>query len=327
MWGVLKNLMKVVLVEPDVTEDDVNVLLFGNSGTGNSTVINSIWNYFKYPIFRAARGNIETVTHDSEVYSVDEGLKVYKLPIKMDLKTFNLILIDTPPVGNPRGIEQDNTNMENILGYLATLKKLHAVCFVFKAHETRVTKFMEYCLKQMLTRLDRSAKEDIIFITVYNETSRYTAEETKHHCLVPLVRGIRSNPPRIRIGLNNVFALDNEAFRALLKIQEGKRYNRHELDGFARSWETSSKEIRRLLTYITTLESLDLQNIISINEVRFLVEQLATCISEISERIQDNMKSLDTHQKRLTTEDQAIQQLKPQLYITCVGLEVKHFDE
>lgn len=77
------------------------------------------------------------------------------------------------------------------------------------------------------------------------------------------------------------------------------------------------------MTYITTLESLDLQNIISINEVRFLVEQLATCIPEVSERIQHNMKSLDTHQKRLTTEDQAIQQLKPQLYITCVGLEVK----
>ena len=71
----------------------------------------------------------------------------------------------------------------------------------------------------------------------------------------------------------------------------------------------------------------DVENTVSINEVRFLIEQLTTPIAEVSELIQDNIRVLDKHQKSLQQEDQTLDQLKDQLYIPCVDLEVKELNQ
>ncbi|XP_063922391.1 uncharacterized protein LOC135136866 isoform X2 [Zophobas morio] len=320
MWGFLPRFNK----DPHATPDDVNLLLLGETGVGKSTLINSISNYFIHSNFaKAQKEKVEilipmclNISEKSKVYgkpddnevhepgqSVTQNVKVHLFPIKLDRKTINLRLIDTPGVGDPRGIEQDNINLDNVLAYLATLKELHGICFVLKANQTRFTQFAEYCLKQILTRLDKSASQNIIFITTYSKTSGYTAGETKSHCLEPLVRSIRSRPPHVSIPLSdkNIFAVDNEGFKALLEIQDGTNYDRHAMKGFEQSWIKSTKEIQRLLKYIigdskhSALNPHDVENTVSINEVRFLIEQLTTLIAEVSELIQDNTRVLDKH--------------------------------
>ena len=161
-------------------------------------------------------------------------------PSKWTVKSSTWDWLTPPPIGAPRGIEQHNINLDNILAYLATLKKVHAICFVLKSNQTRFTK---YCLKQTLARLDKSASPNIVFITTDSKTGENRAEE----CLVPLYRYMLSKPPHMCIPLShkNIFAFDNEAFSALLDIQDGKSYNQDELKSFARSWNISSKEIRR----------------------------------------------------------------------------------
>ncbi|KAJ3655989.1 hypothetical protein Zmor_015094 [Zophobas morio] len=352
MWSFIRGLIS----DPQTTPNDVNLLLLGETGVGKSTLINSISNYFHYTTFaKAQKGKIELLIpmclnvaekskvfgkpDDNEVHepgkSVTQNVKVYLFPIKLGRKTINLRLIDTPGVGDPRGIEQDNINLDNVLAYLATLKELHGICFVLKANQTRFTKFAEYCLKQILTRLDKSASQNIIFITTYSKTSGYTAGETKSHCLAPLVKNIRSRPPNVSIPLSdkNIFSVDNEAFKALLALQDGIYYHQHAVKGFEQSWIKSTKEIQRLLKYIigdskhSALKPHDVENTVSINEARFLIEQLTTPIAEVSELIQDNIRVLDKHQKSLQQEDQTLDQLKDQLYIPCVDLEVKELDE
>ncbi|KAJ3655992.1 hypothetical protein Zmor_015097 [Zophobas morio] len=352
MWSFLRSL----ITDTQATPNDVNLLLLGETGVGKSTLINSISNYFHYTTFaKAQKGKIELLipmclnvaekskvfgkSDDNEVHepgkSVTQNVKVYLFPIKLGRETINLRLIDTPGVGDPRGIEQDNINLDNVLAYLATLKELHGICFVLKANQTRFTKFAEYCLKQILTRLDKSASENIIFITTYSKTSGYTAGETRSHCLAPLVKNIRSRPPHVSIPLSdkNIFAVDNEAFKALLVLQDGLYYHQHAMKGFEQSWIKSAKEIQRLLKYIigdskhSALKPHDVENTVSINEVRFLIEQLTTPIAEVSELIQDNIRVLDKHQKSLQQEDQTLDQLKDQLYIPCVDLEVKELNQ
>ncbi|KAJ3655988.1 hypothetical protein Zmor_015094 [Zophobas morio] len=352
MYSSLANLFK----DSQATSDDINLLLLGETGVGKSTLINSISNYLNYPDFKEAqKGNIDilipmclNVADVSKVFgnlddnelledgkSATQHVKLYLFPIKLGSQTFKLRLIDTPGVGDPRGTDQDNVNLDNILAYLATLKKLHAICFVLKSNQTRFTKFVEYCLKQILTRLDKSASRNIIFITTYSKAAGYTAGETKTNCLMPLVNDIQSRPPHVSIPLSdsNIFALDNEGFKALLAIQEGKKYSKHELDGFVYSWEVSSKEIHRLLAYIigdienAALNPHDVENTISINEVRFLVEQLTTPIAEVSALLQDNIRILDRHKKSLSEEDQTLEQLKKQLHIPCVDLKVKNLTQ
>ncbi|XP_063922373.1 uncharacterized protein LOC135136857 isoform X2 [Zophobas morio] len=340
----------------DAADNDVNLLLLGETRVGKSTLVNAISNYFNYASFKEAqKRDIDilipmylNVAESSRVFGTadenevhDQGksatqyVKVYVFPIKMDNKTFNLRLIDTPGVGDPRGMEQDNINLDNVLAYLATLKKLHGICFVLKSNQTRFTKFAEYCLKQILTRLDKSASQNIIFITTYSKTAGYTAGETKSHCLAPLVKDIKSRPPYANIPLSddNVFCLDNEAFEALLASQDGKRYTKREVKGFETSWQVSSNEIQRLLRYVIGdasspgLKPHDVENTISINEVRFHIEQLATPIAEVSELIQDNIRVLDAHKKKMQQNDQTLEELKQQMHIPCVNIEVKELTQ
>ncbi|XP_063922693.1 uncharacterized protein LOC135137079 [Zophobas morio] len=342
--------------DPQATPGDINLLLFGETGVGKSTFINSISNYFNYSDFKEAQcSKIEVLipvclnlsdktkicgtADENEAHesgkSATQHVKVYLFPIKIGGKTFNLKLIDTPGVGDPRGMEQDNINLDNILAYLATLKKLHAICFIMKSNQTRFTKFVEYCLKQILVRLDKSASQNIIFITTYSKIARYTTGETRIHCLEPLVRDIQSRPPNVSIPLSdkNIFALDNEAFKALLEMQEGKTFSKYELEGLAHSWDISSKEILRLLVYIigdartSALKPHDVENTISVNEVRFLIEQLATIIAEVSELIQDMSRLLERHKRNLSLENQTLDDLRKQLFKPCVDLQVKELSQ
>ncbi|KAJ3659869.1 hypothetical protein Zmor_011532 [Zophobas morio] len=333
-------------------QTDINLLLLGETGVGKSTFINSISNYFKYPTFRAAyEGKIDVLipvclnlSNGNKVYgrldedesheygqSATQLVKVYSFPIQINNRVLNLKIVDTPGVGDPRGIEQDNIHIDNILSYLSTLKKLHGICFVMKANATRFTSFVEYCLKQILTRLEKSASENIIFITTYSKNSQYSAGEAKYHCLQPLIRSIKAKPPHVDIPLNenNVFALDNEAFKALLEIQEGQKFSPYEIRCFAESWKVSLEECRRLLIYVAgdgripPLMPHNVENTMAVNEARFLIEQLATPLAEISELIQDNLLQLDRHKMNLSVENQSLNELKQKLYIPCVDLEVK----
>ena len=88
-----------------------------------------------------------------------------------------------------------------------------------------------------------------------------------------------------------------------------------------------------MLTYIigdartSPLKPHEVENTISINEVRFLIEQLSTPIAEVSEIIQDNLLLLDRHKKNLNVETQSLDQLRQQLYIPCVDLTVTELSQ
>src|SRR5699024_7949118 len=119
-------------------------------GVGKSTFINSISNYFNFTNFEDAQkqeikvlipvklnsnkiyGNPDKNEHLEHGGVATQYVKVYLFPIKMDGNVINLKLVDTPGVGDPRGIDQDNNNLDNILEYLATIKKLHGICLFMK---------------------------------------------------------------------------------------------------------------------------------------------------------------------------------------------------
>ena len=147
---------------------DINILLLGETGVGKSTFINAIANYFHFKTFKKAskaqallslipsvitvtNENLEQVTitvgKDTNEYQEigaagTQDVKTYVFPIG-EGKT-RLRLIDSPGMGDPRGIEQDDINCENILAYLAQLKELHAIFFLMKPTTTRKTILFEY---------------------------------------------------------------------------------------------------------------------------------------------------------------------------------------
>ncbi|XP_063930985.1 uncharacterized protein LOC135143068 [Zophobas morio] len=331
---------------------DINILLLGETGVGKSTFINAIANYFHFKTFKKAskaqdllslipsvitvtNENLEQVTitvgKDTNEYQEigaagTQDVKTYVFPIG-EGKT-RLRLIDSPGMGDPRGIEQDDINCENILAYLAQLKELHAICFLMKPTTTRKTILFEYCVNQILSRLEKSASKNIIFIFTNTRGSNYSPGDTLP-CLKTIIDDIKAKPPYVSIPLkDNIFSVDNEAFRFLIAMKKGIKFDDSVKERFIDSWNKSAKECWRLISYIVGDASRDalkphqLLNTISINEARRIIVYLSQPLADISQLIHDNLRILERHKQNLRVENQSLDELKKQLFIPVINLEV-----
>ncbi|KAH0821493.1 hypothetical protein GEV33_001298 [Tenebrio molitor] len=336
---------------------DINILLLGETGVGKSTFINAIANYFHFESFKKASKadkpqilipTMFTLTDEHcESVTISEGsdkneLQEYGAVATQDVKTYvfpigegqtKLRLIDSPGMGDPRGIQQDDINCENILAYLSQLQQLHAICFLMKPTSTRRTVLFEYCVYQLLSRLEKSASKNIIFIFTNTRGTNYTPGDTLS-CLKTIIDKIKARPTYVNIPLkDNVFSLDNEAFRFLVAIKNGFKFEADVQERFAESWKKSSTECWRLISYIVGDASRDpikphqLANTFSINEARRIIGQLSQPLVDISQLIHENILILEKHKSNLQMENQSLAELKKNLYIPIIDLEVTHLTQ
>ena len=84
----------------------------------------------------------------------------------------------------------------------------------------------------------------------------------------------------------------------------------------------------RLISYIVGDASRDalkphqLLNTISINEARRIIVYLSQPLADISQLIHDNLRILERHKQNLRVENQSLDELKKQLFIPVINLEV-----
>ncbi len=149
----------------DVKVKEINILLLGETGAGKSTTINALANYMKYPSFTDASdeefldlipckftlgdddGNMipicsSKVDPNERMVSGKSSTKDPK-PYLFKHKNCQVRLIDTPGIGDTDGIDTDMENLDKILSYLHMLDKLHGICILIKATETRMTDFFK----------------------------------------------------------------------------------------------------------------------------------------------------------------------------------------
>lgn len=248
-----------------------NILFLGPTGVGKSTFINSFVNYLTKTTLAKARNAQTIVLIKSKFVVTDENLvekvisvsgtanaenesdvlgdsatqesKVYTFPILGQKKI--LRLIDTPGIGDTRGIDQDEKNCEDILQTISRYNELHAICILLQPNNARLTAQFEFCIKQLLSRLDRSATDNIIFIFTNSRQSFYRPGDTMS-ALQRLLDNIRKQSPHIdiRIRKENTFCMDNEAFRFLMAMKQVK-FKQEEVAEFEKSWNTSREACLR----------------------------------------------------------------------------------
>nr|CAH7751730.1 unnamed protein product [Callosobruchus chinensis] len=343
----MENLDKLD-IQPN--DQEINILLVGETGVGKSTFINSFANYLSYkyidrldkePLHVLIPSTFKVKDKDGQIHEVSVGNKdkneymesgasatqgvqpyvfgIYEGRVKVRV-------IDTPGIGDTRGIKQDEANCENIigkqlnnmqyilniiysklklfsdLGYIKNLNKLHAICLLFRPSISRLTAYFEYCLVQLLSRLDKSACKNIFFVFTNTRASEYGPGDTLS-ILQKAIENIR-NDSGVMIQLNkNIFCFENEAFRYLAAAKKDIKFDAEVTKTYKRSWENSAKQCWNMLKYINggfdknkpqhPLEPYNPSNLLAINVAKNLLVNLAKVLAKLCNESASNNMILD----------------------------------
>ena len=296
--------------------DDVNILLLGATGVGKTTFINAFANYLGYNTLNDAIGGelqapitasfvymdeddqnlteheIRIGNPDDEEQGADSGESCTRVcrSFVFEISGKKLRLIDTPGVGDTRGVLQDENNFTDILAYISQFKHLNGICILFKPNETRLNVLFRFCIKELLRHLHVNAKDNISFVFTHARTTLYQPGDSAR--LVRKLIGEIQNELSINILFTkeNTFLLDNEPFRFLALIKNGIQISDDNIDVYKKSWDHTLKEFHRLVAYIMKCPKHATHDTVSLNEAQQLIRRLSRPIGEITALIEANKK-------------------------------------
>lgn len=264
MYKFVLNSWLYCAVISELEPNDINIVLVGETGVGKSTFINAFVNYLKFESFyeAAAAPDIfcliaskfvvtdekfeERVVRfgqdENECDTVGASSTQCSRSYRFSIDRFNVRLIDTPGIGDTRGIAKDEENFDRLLNVLSELKYVHAFCILLKPNNSKLTVLFQYCIKQLLSRLEKSASRNIIFVFTNSRSTFYKPGDTIGP-LKEILRTVKATPPHVEIpfSVDNVFCMDNEAFRFLLASRDGIKFSDGEKKDFSTSWEKSAE--------------------------------------------------------------------------------------
>jgi len=336
------------LLQDLVASDYINILILGETGVGKSTFINAFVNYLTYDSLDQAKeadltlvipcafstqvmdresGDIEEyhvkVGHDqgrkdefdgSKGDSATQRTTVY--PVMMGNRTVRLI--DTPGIGDTRGLAYDKRNMADILDTISGYDHLHGILILVKSNNARLTITFEFCMKELLTHLHRSAAANMAFGFTNTRISNYSPGDT----FGPL-KAILGEHKDVDIALTShtVYCFDSESFRYLAAIKNGVPMPNEE--DFRRSWQNSRDETLRLINYFAERTPHPVISTISLNGTRRLIAELTKPMAEISAVIRVNIANCEDQMEDLQNERLSGNMLRRRLHIQKVLLRKK----
>lgn len=322
---------------------ELNILILGETGVGKSTWINGFVNFMTFESLQEAEQydlctlipseftvcdedfneiTVTTGTDTNEVQnagmSATQECKVYPFTVGDRL----VRLIDTPGIGDTRGVDQDKKNFQNILSTLSYLQELHGICILLKPNNARLTVMFRFCIKELLTYLHRDASRNIMFCFTNARGTFYRPGDT-----LPALRNLlkENEDVVIPIAQHTIYCFDSEAYRFLAAIKNKSKpvkFADDECENFAKSWEKSISETKRMLKHISQLKPHPIQSTINLNHARELVVKLTRPLAEITKTIQTNKEVIKDHLELLKRTKENIADLQAQRFCDKQELEI-----
>ncbi|GBG82392.1 hypothetical protein CBR_g34768 [Chara braunii] len=299
-------------------DQEVNILLLGESGVGKSTFINGFANYLRHRAMDDAAEDLVALIPSKFTWCEDsDNFRSLEVTVgerqdggneaaatgRGDSSTqsckayvfgygdYKVRLIDTQGIGDTRGIERDRINFDNLLRFLRCHRSLHGICILLKPNCSRLNVMFRFCVMELLSHLHSSAKGNIAFVFTNARSTFYKPGETMP-VLTEMLGNIRKSPPHvdIQVDRSTMYCLDSDSFRFLAALKHGVRFTDKDLKDYRKSWEISSAECHRLMDFILRRHPHKVQDTVALNQARRRVLQLAEPLGEINGQLQLHLK-------------------------------------
>ncbi|BBN18172.1 hypothetical protein MPTK1_8g00310 [Marchantia polymorpha subsp. ruderalis] len=317
-----------------LSSDEMNLLLLGQTGVGKSTFINAFYNYLSYDsleeaeqggvkvaipsmfteVDRSVNENTVTVGDNSledenfedPSQSSTQRCKSYVFRIEADSGRHgsSVRLIDTPGIGDTRGVAWDKQNIKNILIQLKKFKHIHGICIFLKPNESRLNIFLEYCITELLVHLHKNASRNVAFCFTSAKSTNFHVCGTLKPLRTLLDNIQRKKQVSIQITESTMYCFDNEAFRYLAACQKPQGPS-FQTERPGRSWDQSVKECKRLLSKFNSVGAHLSEETVDIIKVKSIIESLEEPMMTLSEDIIEQSNAVERTRKEIedTKED------------------------
>ncbi|CAB4395285.1 unnamed protein product [Rhizophagus irregularis] len=327
------------------SQDETNILLLGETGVGKTTFVNAFANYLKFKTLSDAKsGDIEifvsskfTITdenYNNKVIKIgkadsNEQLENVSASSTQECRSYifhlaknkRIRLIDTPGIGDTRGIDQDKKNFENILNFISNFKFLNGICILLKPNNSRLNVVFRFYIQELLSNLHKNAKDNIAFCFTNSRGTFYRPGDTLPSLKKQLEEFKKRSTIEIKANKETMYCFDNESFRFLAAIKAGVSFTDTDEQSFSESWDKSADESSRLIKYIMTRPPHKIKHTLSLNNSRNIVTMLSKPLAEIEQLIQINIKLVKEKQKELENFNQITEEFKDKLNILQLKLE------
>jgi GTPase SAR1 family protein len=330
----------------------LNILILGETGVGKSTFINAFVNYLTFETLEESmkaeklnwvipcsfstqimdRSNPDGAIQQIEVKvgsrdderdgskgaSATQQTTVY--PVTIGSSTIRLI--DTPGIGDTRGIDFDRKNMADILSTLSSYDELHGVLILLKSNNARLTVTFSFCVKELLKHLHRSAAKNMVFGFTNTRISNYTPGDT----FGPLETLLKQHPNvGLSLSIHTTYCFDSESFRYLAAFKNGISMPNEE--DFRRSWKHSRDEAWRLINHFKSRPPHQVRSTISLNGTRELISELTKPMADISQLIRTNIGLCEDRVQELKDTRLSGDKLRKRLNLQKVQLKSEELDK
>uniref|UniRef100_A0A8C2BAR9 AIG1-type G domain-containing protein n=1 Tax=Cyprinus carpio TaxID=7962 RepID=A0A8C2BAR9_CYPCA len=184
---------KLTFGQRDKSKPHKTILMVGETGTGKTTLINTMINYM-LGVKREDKVWFEITDekcdHQSVVQSLTSSITVYRFYLQ-ESKT-DLTIIDTPGYGDTRGVDLDKEIGKGLLSLCKSAEKIHeihAVCLVIKASQNRLSDRQIYIFDAVQSLFGKDIAENIVLLFTHSDgmppkNALPAVEEAKIKCAV-----------------------------------------------------------------------------------------------------------------------------------------------